>query len=111
MENNDVRDFDLGIVLSITSERLLTDFNNIFDILNYLTVDDVYLHRVPVAIDVTKEYILLQYPELEGIGCDEVLLSEEDAKEFVKKQKEIFGNSIPLSPITDYKKKKYILKK
>ncbi len=41
MSENNERNFDLGTVLTITSGRLFTNLDNVYDILNYLSNDKI----------------------------------------------------------------------
>ena len=60
--------FDLGTVLSITSERLLTNIGNVYNILNFMTGDNLYTHQLPRASEQCAPSILALYPELIILG-------------------------------------------
>ena len=96
------REFDLGIILSVTTSRLFTDIENIYNVSEYLSGKNVNSHQIPDILGRAKPYILSLYPDLEGIGEDEVFSSKEDVDKFVNKQKEVFGETLPLKPM--YKK-------
>lgn len=50
-ENENLREFDLATVLTVTTSRLLTDMDNLYDILNYLTGDDFMTHQLPRKVE------------------------------------------------------------
>jgi len=99
MENKE-KEFDLGTVLSITTGRLFTDLDNVYSALNYLTGDNIYTHQIARVVKVAGPYVLSKYPQLEGVGSDLVVNSEEDVITFLKEQKKIYGNKFALTPMT-----------
>lgn len=65
------KDFHLGDVLSITTGVLVSfrSMEGIYDILNFMTGDDLFTHQLPRATDECKPHLLEQFPELkEGSG-------------------------------------------
>ena len=101
MENQEMqRDFDLGAVLNITTSRLFTSMDDVSEVLNYLTGDSIYTHQIPRVMDAAKPYVLSLHPELKGVGDDVEIHSFEDAKAFVDEQKKVFGDKLPLKPMS-----------
>ncbi len=104
MENKETvkqtKEFDLGAILNISTSRLFTNMDDVYDVLNYLTGDEIYSHQIPRVMKTAKSYVLSLYPELEGIGVDVAISSFEDAKAFVDEQKKTFGEKLPLSPMS-----------
>ena len=48
MENQEMqRDFDLGAILNITTSRLFTNMDDVYEVLDYLTGDSIYTHQIP----------------------------------------------------------------
>ena len=45
-----VREFPLGVVLSITTGKLLCPIGDVYDILNFLTGDNLFTHQLPRAM-------------------------------------------------------------
>ena len=97
--NDDKRNFDLGTIISITSGRMFTQLNNIYDILSYLTNRNIYTHQVQYVSELAKYHILEKYPMLEGVGAYVSISSEEEAISFINEQKKIYGESLTLNPI------------
>lgn len=101
MEANKVNEkvFDLGTVLTVTSGKVFTEIDNVYDILNHLSNDSIYTHQISRLMQVAQPWVLAKYPQLEGVGSDVIINNEQEAKMFVEKQKELFGNEFGLSPI------------
>ncbi len=101
MENQEMeKNFDLGTVLSLTTSRMFSELDKIQEALEYVTGGSIWTHQIPRALGQVAPYILSIYPQLEGIGMDEPINSKEEAIAFVNSQKEIFGDSLPLSPMS-----------
>ena len=66
----ETRDFDLADILSITTGRLLSHrhMDGVYDILNFLTGDDLYTHQLPRAADTCRGPLLEQHPQLTDVA-------------------------------------------
>lgn len=104
MENTGIeknsKQFDLGAILNITTSRLFTNMDDVYEVLNYLTGDSLFTHQLPRVMETAKPYVLSLHPELEGVGVDVVINSFEDAKAFVDEQKKIYGEKLSLTPMS-----------
>src|SRR5574344_113500 len=94
------RFFDLGAILNITTARLYTNMNDIYDVLNYLTGDNLFTHQIPRVMEYAQDYVLALYPELKGVGVDTPITNIDEATSFVDMQKKKFGDKLPLTPMT-----------
>ncbi len=101
MPENNERNFDLGTVLTVTTGRLFTDMDNLYDVLNYLSNDEIYTHQIPRVIRTAGAYVLQKYPQLDGVGKDVVINNEQDVKTFLDRQKDVYGDSFGLSPMPE----------
>lgn len=63
------REFALGDVLSVTTDRLLSrdHMQGVYRILNYMTGDDLFTHQLPRAGDECRPHLLAQHPDLAAI--------------------------------------------
>lgn len=66
------KEFHLGAILSITTGYTLDIIEShpmdaIYNILNFMTNDDLFTHALPRAADECKPYLLEQFPFLVGI--------------------------------------------
>ena len=66
--------FHLGDILSITTGRLVSPRHiaGVYDILNYMTGDDLYTHQLPRASRECRPFLIEQMPWLEEITGDDV---------------------------------------
>ena len=55
--------FHLGAVLSVTARRV-SHMDDVYDILNFMTDDNLFTHQLQRAIDECKPYLLEQFPQL-----------------------------------------------
>ena len=77
--------FHISTILTITTGRFVAidektnelDFDLVYQILNYMTSDNLYTHQLPLprASDECKPYLLDQFPQLvgetgEGVGSE-----------------------------------------
>lgn len=73
------KNFKLGQVLTVTSGVLLCSVDELYEILNYLTNDNLYTHQLPRAAEIAKPQLLAKFPELN------VLIPEINTEEQVEK--------------------------
>lgn len=61
--------FHLGDVLTITTGRLvsLRHMEAVYDVLNWMTGDNLMTHQLPRAMDECQPHLLAQHPDLAGI--------------------------------------------
>jgi hypothetical protein len=62
------KQFHIGDVLTITTGRLvsLRHIEGVYDILNYMTRDNLYTHQLPRAMQECKPHLLRQHPFLDS---------------------------------------------
>ncbi len=60
------KEFHLGDVLSITTERLVSPrhMDGVYDILNFMSSNNLFTHALPRASDECKPYLVAQFPQL-----------------------------------------------
>ena len=93
------RSFHLGDILSITTGRLVspTGMDGIYDILNYMTDDELYTHQLPKASDEYKPHILAQYPQLEKVDASSV--NGKNWKSWLEQQIAKYGKELEIKPL------------
>ena len=104
MDNN-AREFDLAVILSMTTGRLLCNWYDLCDLANYLL--GYYAYELDMAYNqcLMADYILEQYPQLKNVDYAlDLLKSREQIEEFIAKLKAKFGNSLTLNPMSNNKK-------
>lgn len=119
MTEVEIREFDLGDILSITTERLLSErgTDGIYDILNYMTQDNLWTHQLPRAGRECAPVLREQFPQLcteevqrdvEGIcfrllACGEVRsVCQHMLSEWLEAEREKLGASFKVKPLAQY---------
>ena len=97
----DYKQFDLGAILNITTGKLLTSMDDVYEILNYLTENNVFTHEIPKVMDRAKLYILSKYPELKDVDMNISINNLEETQKFVYAQKKVYGEKLLLTPMSD----------
>lgn len=95
MTNN--RSFHLGDILSITTRRLVSPsgMSGIYEILNYMTRDNLFTHQLPRAMRECAPELLRQYPQLADI--DAKVVTPENFKDWLAEQVAKYGEELPVS--------------
>jgi len=94
--------FHLGVVLSVTSGKLLAPIGNLYKILDYMTGEELYTHELPSYNKLCKPYILEKYPNLANVDTSEV--NRDNWKEFLDKQVSIYGEYLEVPKAKDVKR-------
>lgn len=91
--------FHLGDILSVTTERLLSPqgMSGLYEILNFMTNDNLYTHQLGRAAEECKPYLLEQMPWLTEIDVDGV--NSDNFKWWIKGQVEKYGEYHEVIPI------------
>jgi len=71
--------------------------DGIYDILNYMTDDDLFTHQLPRAKEECTPHILAQYPQLEDV--DTSMVNGENWEKWLNEQVKKFGEKLPLKPL------------
>jgi hypothetical protein len=96
---SETREFGLGTVLTVTTGRLLAPIGNVYDILGWMTGEDLFTHQLIRAADVCTPVLLKAFPWLadvevpeEGEGFD----TEELVTGWLAEQAEKLGATFPV---------------
>ena len=91
--------FHLGDVLSITGEKLVSPrlMDGVYDILNYMTGENLFTHQLGRASDVCRPYLLKQFPQLETADCEGI--SPENWRERLDDLIKQFGETLEVEPL------------
>jgi len=102
MGQDNTKHFDLAAILTVTTGKLFTGMNNLYDILNYLTGESLFTHQIPEALQKASRYVLNIYPQLREVSItDEQIRDMKTAKRFIAEQKRRYGKRLPLIPMQD----------
>lgn len=93
------RDFDLGDILSVTTGRLVSPrhMEGIYDILNFMTGDQLFTHQLPRANRECEPYLLEQHPALKDV--DATACTEETWEAWLDEQYTRLGKTLPVAPL------------
>lgn len=70
--------FSIQAALSITTDRLFTrNIGDVYEILNFITGDNLMTHQLPRAAEFAKPFILAAYPILEDFTPESLTASIE----------------------------------
>ena len=92
--------FDLGAVLSVTTSILLCSHGDLYEVLNFMTGDNLFTHQLPRAAKDCQPHILQQHPGLGAIDASDV--TRENWEVFLSEQKRRFGDVVPLVPLAEW---------
>jgi hypothetical protein len=99
-----MRTFDIGDVLSVTTGKLVTrrHIDGIYDILGYMTGENLFTHQLPRALNMCQPALLAQHPELAGVDLPDEIAEAVDPEgifQWVDGQAERFGRELPVTPL------------
>jgi len=93
--------FKIEEVLSAIKGMLLCDIGKVYEVLNFLTSDNLFTHQLPRAGRECAPIVYKQYPWMEGIDLSDI--NQENWKEKLAAIKGIFSNEISLIPIDGWR--------
>jgi hypothetical protein len=111
-----MRDFDLSDILSITDGALVSTrhVEGVYDILNYMTGDNLFTHQLPRASEACQPVLLEQHPQLAGAVFPrwqfEQLrpikeLRQAFCDKWVADMKARYGETLPVAPLSEWEHK------
>lgn len=93
----ETRTFRIGAIISVTHEILLCDISGIYELLNFITGENLFTHQLPRAVEHCKEHILNQCPELRGLSVKHV--NRENWQNFIVDVEAELGPTRDLCPL------------
>jgi hypothetical protein len=98
--------FHIGDLLSITTGKLVSPrhMEGIYDILNFMTSDNLFTHQLPRACEECKPFLLEQMPWLSEITAEKV--NSDNWESWLAKMVEKYGESHEIKPIPTNSHKK-----
>ena len=91
--------FHLGDILSVTMGRLVSPrhMDGIYDILNFMTGDNLFTHQLPTASRVCKPDLLRQHPQLKNVDASGV--NKKNAEHWLAEQVGKYGKYLVVKPL------------
>ncbi len=95
------KQFHIGDVLSVTTGHLVSPrhMDGIYDILNFMTGDNLFTHQLPRASDECKPHLLEQHPQLNDVDASGV--TSENWQKWLDQQVARFGEKLSVRPIPE----------
>lgn len=97
-------EFEIGDILSVTTGHLLSrrHMDGIYDILNFMSGDNLFTHQLPRVCREATPVILRQHPQLAAVGEAEVQgITPENLEERLAVFERQFGKKLALSPMSE----------
>jgi hypothetical protein len=96
-----MKHFHLGDVLTITTGRLVSPrhIGGVYDILNYMTRDNLFTHQLPTAMKECAPWLLRQHPQLAEVPVPEKFNGKEHIEEWLGEQVKVYGETLEVKPI------------
>lgn len=101
------RDFHISDILTITTGRLLSTrhMEGVYEILNFMTGDNLFTHQLPRAAESCKPALLAQYPHLVDLVEPDAIINADTLPGWVAKQVAKFGETLPVTPLAAWQPK------
>lgn len=91
------RTFPLGVVLSVTTTKLLCSLDAVYDVLGFMTGETLFTHQLPRAFHQCAPEILRQHPLLASANTDSV--TPENWRVLLAQWSGVFGPELSLTPL------------
>ena len=100
-QDTGTRDFHIGDILSITTGRLVSPrhIEGVYDILDYMTGDDLTTIALPRAAEECAPYLLEQHPDLASVEVPETLSGMNQVKSWLGGVALQYGETRPVAPL------------
>lgn len=89
--------FSLGAVLGATTGKLLGDFGELHELIEYVCGYSVWTHQLPRIMDPVAEELKRQLPQIADVDGDSVDVA--NWKSWLTGQERIFGATLVVSPM------------
>lgn len=101
---DETRDFDLGDILSITTGLLVSPrhIGGVYDILNWMTGENLYTHQLGRAAEAAKPVLLERYPKLADVWIPREI-GADGWMGWLDGQKKLYGHTLPVPKIPEGK--------
>jgi hypothetical protein len=92
--------FPLAAVLSVTTGKLLCDIGQVYEILNFMTGDNLFTHQLPRASRECAPYLCELFPVLAEVDAEEV--NGDNWKSWLAQQSAQHGEYLEVLSLPDH---------
>lgn len=91
--------FHLSDILAVTTGRLVSTrgMEGVYDLLNYLTGEEIITNQLPRTIEVCAPALLDQHPQLRGVEASGI--TKETFEAWLAEQVKKFGENLEVRPL------------
>lgn len=90
--------FSLAVVLTVTTGKMLVrDIGEVYEILNFMTGDELFTHQLPRAARECAPHLVRQHPVLSVVNAEHV--NGENWRAFLAEQVARIGQALSVEPI------------
>lgn len=94
------RMFSLGVILTVTTDTfLMDDIGDLYELLNYMTRDELFTHQLPRAAKECRPALLAQHPQLTDITVPGDLSGADAFKAWLANQSATLGAELPVAQL------------
>lgn len=93
--------FHLGDILSVTTDRLVSPnhIGGVYDVLNWMTGDNLYTHQLPRASDECVPELLRQHPDLAAVEVPDEFDGKVHVETWLAEQVARYGETREVAPL------------
>lgn len=95
------RTFHLGDILSVTTGLLVSPhhMDAVYDLLNFMTRDNLFTHQLPRACDECRPDLLRQHPDLADVPVPQEFTDVDHVEVWLAEQVKRFGEHRQVTPL------------
>lgn len=93
--------FHLGDILTVTTGRLVSPrhMDGVYDILNWMTGDNLFTHQLPRANEECAPHLLAQHPDLAAVQVPDGFTGREHVEAWLAGQVTAYGEYRDVAPL------------
>lgn len=91
--------FSLGAVLTVAGDRLMCEMGQVYEILNFMTGDDLFTHQLPRAAKECQPFLLKQHPWLSEYLPMQEQITCKTYKQFLDQCEKKWGKEIEVESL------------
>jgi len=93
------RKFSMATILSVTGKLVTENVSDVYDILNYMTGENLYTHQLPRAALICEPALLKQHPQLATADSSEV--NPGNWRQWLASKIAVFGEELEVEPLPE----------